>query len=518
MGVAVAPGASDPDAEPMNSPAAAFAADAETPSTAREQAIRLPLLRWTYGLANRCVMTGDIAVILLSSLLPVLIVRPGLQLLSWQQAFLLAVLEAVVFYQVLKQTGCYRFESYQSPRTALPRLLPGLLCAWLAGLLYFAAFHPGQAPAPDLLWYFIVCWHAPQAALLVAARLGAKSFARSVIRQGLTRRTVVLIGANPAGEAILAHMLSPAQRAQYSVVRVFADAFDTQQTGTMLGVPITKDIHNLGVYAQAHVVDLVIVALPLPRAMKSVEMIEELHWIAADVVIPMNEIGLRPSFARLADIGGISTLQVLHRPLKGSQALLKIAEDYVIAALALIAASPLMLLAAIAIKLDSKGPVFFMQERTGFNTNSFWIYKFRTMTVDPDDDGSVGTMSRDNPRITRVGRVLRRLSMDELPQLINVLRGDMSIVGPRPYVPNMLIGTETFRAAVRDCAYRYRLKPGITGLAQASGMRSNALRSMVNAERSVEMDLKYIMTWSIWLDIQIMLRTVLVAMSGPEVF
>jgi putative colanic acid biosynthesis UDP-glucose lipid carrier transferase len=274
----------------------------------------------------------------------------------------------------------------------------------------------------------------------------------------------------------------------------------------------------LGTYAQRNVIDLVIVALPLPRAIKSVEMIEDLHWIAADVVIPMDEFGIRPSFARLANVAGVSTLQVLHRPLKGSQALLKLAEDYIVGVVALILASPIMLLAAIAIRLDSKGPVFFMQERTGFNTNSFWIYKFRTMTVDPTDDGSLGTMSPDNPRITRVGRVLRRLSIDELPQLINVLRGDMSIVGPRPYVPNMLVGTETFREAVRNCAFRYRLKPGITGLAQASGMRSNALRSMSNAERSVEMDLKYIMNWSIWLDLKIMLRTLLVAMSGPEVF
>ena len=140
------------------------------------------------------------------------------------------------------------------------------------------------------------------------------------------------------------------------------------------------------------------------------------------------------------------------------------------------------------------------------------------MTVDPTDDGSTGTMSRDNPRITRVGGILRRLSIDEVPQLINVLKGDMSIVGPRPYVPNMLIGNAQFRDAVRNCAYRYRLKPGITGLAQASGMRSNALRSMQNAERSVEMDLKYIMNWSIWLDFEIMARTLLVAMSGSDVF
>ncbi len=480
----------------------------------RERAIRIPLLRWTFGLVNRMVMAGDVVIILLSSLLPLATARHTIFPLSWFQALLLAVLEAMTFLLVLQRLGSYRFERYQRPRVSLPALLPGLLCAWFVGTVYCTAFNPDVFHPLELLIY----WHGPQAALLVLARFGAQEFAQFVLRQGLVRRSVVLIGANPAGEAILEHLLSPAERPFYDVVRVFADAFDKRQSGTLIGVPISSDMNMLGTYAQRNVIDLVIVALPLPRAIKSVEMIEDLHWIAADVVIPMDEFGIRPSFARLANVAGVSTLQVLHRPLKGSQALLKLAEDYIVGVVALILASPIMLLAAIAIRLDSKGPVFFMQERTGFNTNSFWIYKFRTMTVDPTDDGSLGTMSPDNPRITRVGRVLRRLSIDELPQLINVLRGDMSIVGPRPYVPNMLVGTETFREAVRNCAFRYRLKPGITGLAQASGMRSNALRSMSNAERSVEMDLKYIMNWSIWLDLKIMLRTLLVAMSGPEVF
>ena len=122
----------------------------------------------------------------------------------------------------------------------------------------------------------------------------------------------------------------------------------------------------LATYAQTNVIDLVIVALPLERAIACVEMIEELHWIAADVVIPMDEIGIHPASAKLANVAGISTLEVLHRPLKGSLALIKIAEDYIIGAIALAIASPFMLIVALLIKLDSKGPVFFMQERTGF--------------------------------------------------------------------------------------------------------------------------------------------------------
>jgi putative colanic acid biosynthesis UDP-glucose lipid carrier transferase len=140
------------------------------------------------------------------------------------------------------------------------------------------------------------------------------------------------------------------------------------------------------------------------------------------------------------------------------------------------------------------------------------------MTCDPNDDGSVGTQRGYNPRVTRVGRILRQLSLDEVPQFFNVLLGDMSLVGPRPYVPNMLVEDQVFCEVVENYGYRFRLKPGITGLAQASGLRSFALRSMDNARRSVEMDIDYISRWSLGLDLRIMVKTLLAAMSGPDVF
>lgn len=475
---------------------------------------RVPLLRWTFGLINRIVMASDVGVMLAASVVPLLRMMPHVDDIAWLQALLIAAIEASVFVRILRYGGAYRVENYEKFWSPLGALLPGLVCAWGVGAIYFLAFKPSDLSLTDAVWY----WHVPQLAGLVLTRQIFRILARQVSARALTRRTVVLIGANPVGEAILRKILSPQERAQYDVVGVFADASDDRQTGDMLGVPISGDMNALGTYAMGHVIDLVIVALPLNRAIQTVTTIEHLRWMATNVVIPVEEIGLPPSFARLANIAGVSALQVLHRPLKGSQALVKIVEDYVIASILLIIISPLMLLIAIAIRLDSAGPAFFFQERTGFNNNSFWICKFRTMTVDPTDDGSVGTQTRDDPRITRVGRILRRCSLDEVPQLINVLRGEMSIVGPRPYVPNMLVGNEMFREAVRDYAYRYRLKPGITGLAQANGMRSAALRSMANAQKSVEMDLQYINNWSIWLDLRIMVHTVIVAMTGPEVF
>jgi len=217
-------------------------------------------------------------------------------------------------------------------------------------------------------------------------------------------------------------------------------------------------------------------------------------------------------------IAGQAVLPLMYRPLKGSQSLVKMLEDRTVAALALAITSPLLLLIALAIRLDSPGPALFRQDRIGLYNRPFRIFKFRTMTVDATDDGAKGTNSRHNPRITRVGGVLRRLSLDELPQLLNVLIGDMSIVGPRPYVRNMLVEDQTFQTVARSFAARHRIKPGITGLAQANGLRSNALRSKENAETSVQLDLQYITNWSLWLDLRIMVRTITSAMRGPEVF
>ena len=477
----------------------------------RRAQARVPLLRWTFGLINRIVMVGDFGVILATSLAPFAF-GFGTKLMAAQN-LLLACIEAAAFVSTLKASRSYRVENYEARFAGVVDLIPGLICAWTVGSIYFAVFE-GHLWTAKVIWY----WHLPQLAGLVVARLGARLLARRVIRQGCFRRNVVIIGANPAGEAVVSKLLATSQPRQYNVVGIFADILDARQTGTVLGRPILGDIKQVGRLADRMMIDLVIVALPLTQALERVAVMEELQWMATDVVIPMEEIRVAPISAKLASIAGVATLQIYHRPLRGSQAVFKIVEDYVVAAIMLLLLSPLMLLIALVIRVDSKGPVLFHQERIGFNNRPFQILKFRTMTVDPSDDGSVGTQFRDDPRITRVGRFLRRLSLDELPQILNVLRGDMSVVGPRPYVENMLVGTETFRSSVNNYAFRYRLKPGITGLAQASGMRSNALRSIGNARRSIELDLEYIGNWSIWLDFKIMLRTVLVAMSGPEVF
>jgi putative colanic acid biosynthesis UDP-glucose lipid carrier transferase len=481
---------------------------------------QVPLIRWTHGLINRCVMLADGMTLLLGAAASW---RPGSgqgAMFTLGQALVIGLLAAVGFVGLLRRAGSYRVERYRKPgRVAIDILIGSAGGAILCGFVIIAF----ADPAPDRGWLAI------QAALLIGLmaieRLITGWLMGVVRRVGLLRVKVAVIGANPVGQMMLRRLAEPAFVYQYDLVGLFSDPDEDHPDGHQASFApgqIAGDVASLGLYAQSHPVDLIVVCLPFQAADRRTRIIDQVQWIAADVVIPITADqqyggdGALPQ-AQVTTIGGVQTLQVMNRPFKGSQGLLKIAEDYVVGSLALLFFAPLMLLAVLAIRLDSPGPVLFRQARTGFNNKPFMIFKFRTMTVDPTDDGSVGTRQRDDPRITRVGRVLRALSIDELPQLLNVMRGEMSIVGPRPYVPNMLVGETRFTDTVRQYAARHRIKPGITGWAQANGLRGNALRSLEGARRSVDMDIFYITHWSLWFDLQIMARTVMV-LAGRNVF
>ena len=214
---------------------------------------------------------------------------------------------------------------------------------------------------------------------------------------------------------------------------------------------------------------------------------------------------------------GLPLVHVGDPPLGPVAASLKRAEDIALSALLLAAAAPVMLLAAIAIKLESPGPVLFRQPRDGLGGAEIEVFKFRTMYADCEDRLASRQTSRGDPRVTRVGAVLRRHSLDELPQLLNVLAGSMSLVGPRPHAPETRAGGERLEAAVADYRQRYRMKPGITGWAQVSGCRGN-LDTLEKAVRRIERDLYYIEHWSLGLDLRILARSVRVVLHDKEAF
>ncbi|EHL96038.1 exopolysaccharide biosynthesis polyprenyl glycosylphosphotransferase [Acetobacteraceae bacterium AT-5844] len=471
---------------------------------------KLSTFRWTHGLLNRVVRASDTVAIILAALLAPLIWD---QPLSWDQRLVAMLAGIWAFLSVLGRIRAYRVENYVTFWAQLGQLVAGSLAAWaVISLVLHACLRD-----VSLTQSWVLGWHALQFGLLLVNRALQSVLTRIVEWKQLLRRKTVVIGTGAVGEAAVNRILSGKSSA-HELVGVYRGLADSPSVQTVAGVPVSGGMEDLARYAQDNTIDLIVLAEGWGKAPDIFRMIDAVEWIAADVVVPFEEAGVRPSFARIAPVAGMSTLQVMYRPFKGSQGITKAVEDYVIAGTALLILSPFLLLVALAIRLDSPGPALFRQPRTGLGQKAFSIYKFRTMTVDPNDDGSVGTNSRHNPRITRVGGILRKLSIDEIPQLLNVLKGDMSVVGPRPYVANMLVGQERFSDMVRRYAVRHRIKPGLTGYAQANGMRSNALRDPENARKSIEMDLYYITHWSLWLDIRIMVRTLFVGLAGRNVF
>ena len=201
-------------------------------------------------------------------------------------------------------------------------------------------------------------------------------------------------------------------------------------------------------------------------------------------------------------------LRLADRPIRGWGAVVKSIEDYLLAGIGLAVAAAPMALIALAIKLDSPGPVFFRQRRTGFNNTHFYVLKFRTMYNDALDHTVKKQVSAGDARVTRVGAILRRTSLDELPQILNVLRGEMSFIGPRPHAPGTRAGGRPFEEVAVRYAARHRVKPGLTGLAQVRGWRGPT-ETEEKLIRRVESDLEYIDTWSPWLDLTILVRTLL---------
>jgi Undecaprenyl-phosphate glucose phosphotransferase len=265
-------------------------------------------------------------------------------------------------------------------------------------------------------------------------------------------------------------------------------------------------------------VELVIFALPIAAEKRILEMLRKMWVLPVDIRLAAhaNRLRLRPR--SYSYVGQAPMLDVFDRPLADWDVVTKAAFDRIIGGLALVALSPLMLAAAIAIKLDSRGPVLFKQIRFGFNNELIQVYKFRSMSDELADPAADKLVTRDDPRVTRVGRFLRRTSIDELPQLFNVVfRGDLSLVGPRPHAIHAKAADRQYDEVVEGYFARHRMKPGITGWAQINGWRGET-DTREKIQKRVDHDLYYIENWSIFLDIYILFKTPFALLTGRNAY
>jgi len=403
------------------------------------------------------------------------------------------------------------FDVYLSWRgRALTALAARLLLAWLVALalLTVGLFVMHLTHLLSRGWFLL--WAGLAFAAMFGGRLAIFALLRLLRARGQNHKRVIVFGAGPVGRALLER--STAERySGFEVVALFDDnpELRDQPAGSLR---VRHDAEALPALLAAENVDELWLALPLRAERRVRELMQLVALQPVTVRLVPDIFGFRLLNHSLTEILGMPMISLSASPFTGFSALVKQLEDGVLTLLLLIPAVPLMLLISLAIRLDSPGPILFRQRRHGLDGCEIVVWKFRTMYQQPQPD--CRQASRDDPRVTRVGRWLRRLSLDELPQLFNVLQGRMSLVGPRPHAVEH---NEQFKHLVAQYMLRHTVRPGITGWAQVHGLRGE-IRSLEDMQRRVEYDLWYIEHWSLWLDLRILLLTALRGFAHPNAY
>ncbi len=392
----------------------------------------------------------------------------------------------------------YKFETISRPAYQVKNILP--ICSATFLVLVGMAFALKFSAHFSRVWFF--SWLISATLLICMERTCFYIILRRWSQTGWLTRNMVIVGAGEQGKKLLEH-LDRVREPWIRIVGIFDDRVD-RIGPTVMGQPVLGTLDDLLGFAREHRIDDIIITLPWSADERLLGIINKLMELPVHVRLGSDLIGFMYPRGSSSFIGGVPMLDVVAEPLAGWKFVVKTLEDRILAAVMVILVAPLLLVIAVAIKLESKGPVLFRQPRYGFNNKVFPVYKFRTMVHDRPPDQGVPQARRNDPRVTRVGSFLRRTSLDELPQLFNVLQGTMSLVGPRPH-PVFL--NEEYAPIIAGYFGRHRVKPGITGWAQVHGLRGET-DTPDKMEDRVEYDIFYIENWSLLFDIQILAMTV----------
>jgi putative colanic acid biosysnthesis UDP-glucose lipid carrier transferase len=367
------------------------------------------------------------------------------------------------------------------------------------GFALFALFIMKESDLFSRVW--MLSWCATVFLFLLAGRIFWLFQFRKLSDAGYFRRRVLLIGGGQTLHRIRKNLLLDRTASEIACISDLGLEGEHNSPLTF-NHALSAALAHAVLKGQSGAIDEVIIALPSSEGVLLEQVVRRLRLLPVELNVALDFVGYGGKFIELNQIGSANILRVQKKPISDWSVILKALEDYILAILSLIIFLPAMAVIALLIKLDSKGPVLFRQRRHGFNHRIFSVYKFRTMTV--TEDGAEITQARkDDKRVTRMGWFLRRTSLDELPQLFNVLAGDMSLVGPRPHA---VVHNDHYSQMLENYACRHRVKPGLTGWAQINGLRGEASRPD-EMEHRVRYDLEYIDNWSIWFDLKILLLT-----------
>ena len=395
------------------------------------------------------------------------------------------------------------------------RQMTRMISSWAFVFLLFigASFFAKLGNEVSRLWlsaFFFV-----GLAALIAGRLLLRSMVRSWGREGRLDRRTIIVGSDHNGEQLV-EALKAQNDSDIEILGVFDDRNDSRALETCAGSPKLGKVDDIIEFARRTRTDLVLFALPISAETRILEMLKKLWVLPVDIRLSAHTNKLRFRPRSYSYIGKVPTLDVFEAPITDWDLVMKWLFDHVIGGIILLLALPVMALVALAIKLDSPGPVLFRQKRFGFNNERIDVFKFRSLYHDQADPLATKVVTKNDSRVTRVGRFIRKTSLDELPQLFNVVfKSNLSLVGPRPHAVQGKLQSRLFDEAVDGYFARHRVKPGITGWAQINGWRGE-VDSEEKIQKRVEFDLYYIENWSVLFDLFILLKTPLALMTKNE--
>jgi Undecaprenyl-phosphate glucose phosphotransferase len=424
---------------------------------------------------------------------------------------LASLIAATLFVTGLNRVQAYDFRRLSMLRWQATRgfLVWGGTVSLLLGVAFVTKI------SSDYSRGWAIAWSVGAYGMFLIERTALWMTIRRWSREGYLVRNIVIVGAGEPARRLIAKLrgLSPTEIA---ILGIFDDR-PVHEQAAIEGVPILGNVEDLLLYSRDVIVDEVIVALPLTAERDIRKLFDRLGQMPADLRLSLEPLADAFPIRGIDFHGDTPVIEVINRPLQHWNALTKWFEDKLLGIMLLVLVAPFMAFIALLIKLDSKGPVFFIQDRFGFNNQVIRVVKFRTMHAHQGDITGAARTVRNDPRLTRVGRVLRVFSLDELPQLVNVVAGQMSLVGPRPHALTMRAGSQLYHEAVHEYLHRHRVKPGITGWSQVNGLRGE-IDTIEKARARVRFDLQYIDDWSIWLDLKILFMSFRVIVSRENAY
>jgi Undecaprenyl-phosphate glucose phosphotransferase len=408
---------------------------------------------------------------------------------------------AVITVAGFDMLGLYSQASFNS----FIRQMPRVLLAWTAAfaLLLAGAFFLKAGHEFSRVWF--AGWYVTGIVVLIGERLIVAGLVRRWTQQGRLYRRAAIYGGGAISERLI-HDLEVDMDADVRITGIFDDRGDDRIERVIAGYPRLGGLKQLVSFARSSRLDMIIVALPIAAEKRVIELTRALAILPAEVKMPARASELRFTSETYSRVGNVAMIDLLEKPIADWGSVSKWLFDKVVGTLALILLAPLMLAVAAAIKLDSRGPALFRQKRYGFNNELIEVFKFRSMYTDRCDANASKLVTKDDPRVTRVGRFIRKTSMDELPQLFNVILGNLSLVGPRPHALEAKAAGDLYDNVVDGYFARHKVKPGITGWAQINGWRGET-DTPEKIQKRVECDIYYIENWSLLLDTYILLKT-----------